>query len=47
VGSGKTRLAATVNYRIGVYEEIDSPYLEGMGDRRSTAMLGLALKAEL
>ncbi|MCF7973144.1 MAG: MipA/OmpV family protein [Phycisphaerae bacterium] len=47
LGSGKTRLAATLAYRIGVYEENDSPYLQGMGDREDTAMLGLAYQAEL
>ena len=47
LGSGKTRLAGTLSYRIGVYEEDDSPYLAGMGDRRDTAMLGLGLQAEL
>jgi outer membrane protein len=47
LGSGKTRMAATLRYRIGVYEERDSDYLEGMGDRRDTAMLGLGLQAEL
>jgi MipA family protein len=47
LGSGKTRLAATLSYRIGVYEESDGSYLTGMGDRRDTAMLGLGLQAEL
>ncbi len=47
LGSGKTRLAATLAYRIGVYDENDSPYLQGMGDRKDTAMLGLAYQAEL
>ena len=47
LGSGKSRLAATLKYRIGVYEEDDSPFLQGMGDRRDTAMLGLAYQAEL
>jgi outer membrane protein len=47
LGSGKTRLAATLAYRIGVYDENDSPYLHGMGDRKDTAMLGLAYQAEL
>lgn len=47
LGSGKTRLAGTLEYRIGVYEEDDSRFLRGMGDRRDTAMLGLALQAEL
>lgn len=46
-GSGKTRLAATLSYRIGVYDEEDSAYLTGMGDRRDTALLGLGLQAEL
>jgi len=47
VGSGKLRLAATGNYRIGVYEEDESDFLEGMGDRKDTLMAGLALQAEL
>ena len=47
VGSGKVRLAAAGTYRLGVYEEDDSDYLEGMGDRDSTFMAGLALQAEL
>lgn len=47
VGSDRLRLAATASYRIGVYEEDDSPYLAGMGDRDSTMMLGLALQIEL
>jgi outer membrane protein len=47
VGTGKLRLAAAGSYRIGVYEEDDSDYLAGMGDRDDTFMAGLALKAEL
>ena len=47
IGSGKLRLAATGRYRIGVYEEDDSDFLLGMGDRDDTFMAGLALKAEL
>ena len=47
VGSGKLRLAATGKYRIGVYEEDQSDFLEGMGDREDTFMAGLALQAEL
>ncbi|BCS96287.1 hypothetical protein DSLASN_19190 [Desulfoluna limicola] len=47
VGSGKLRLAATGNYRMGVYEEDESDFLEGMGDRKDTFMAGLALQAEL
>lgn len=47
VGSGKLRLAAVSEYRIGVYDEDDSAILTGMGDRESTFMAGLALQAEL
>jgi len=47
VGTGKLRLAATGSYRIGVYDENDSDYLQGMGDRESTFMAGLAIQAEL
>lgn len=47
LGSGTMRLAATGTYRIGVYEEDDSDFLKGMGDRESTFMAGLALLAEL
>jgi outer membrane protein len=46
-GSGKLRLAATAEYRIGVYEEDESDYLSGMGDAESTVMAGLALQVEL
>jgi len=47
VGTGKLRLAAAGTYRQGVYDENDSEYLRGMGDRDSTFMAGLALQAEL
>jgi outer membrane protein len=47
VGTGKVRLAASGRYRLGVYDEDDSDYLEGMGDRDSTFMAGLSLQAEL
>ena len=47
VGSNKLRLAATAKYRIGAYEESESDYLTGMGDRKDTVMAGLALQAEL
>ncbi len=47
VGSGKLRLAATGRYRIGVYNEDDSDFLQGMGDRSSTFMAGLAIRARL
>ena len=47
VGTGKLRLAATGRYRIGVYNEDDSEFLTGMGDRENTFMAGLAIQAEL
>ncbi len=47
VGSGMLRLAGTLSYRIGVYEESDSPFLAGLGDRKSAIMVGLAMEAEL
>ncbi|MFT4520990.1 MAG: outer membrane protein [Halioglobus sp.] len=47
VGTGKLRLAVAGSYRLGVYDEDDSDYLNGMGDRDSTFMAGLALQAEL
>ena len=47
VGSDDLRLALTGQYRIGVYEEDESDFLEGMDDRDSTFMAGLALQAEL
>lgn len=47
VGSGKLRLAATGTYRMGAYEEDESDFLEGMGDRKSTFMAGLAVQTEL
>jgi outer membrane protein len=46
-GSGKLRLAAIGRYRIGVYDEEDSDFLQGMGDREDTFMAGLAIQAEL
>lgn len=46
-GSGQVRLAATGKYRIGVYEEDESDFLEGMGNRKDTFMAGLALQVEL
>ena len=46
LGSKNLRLAATLKYRMGVYEEADSDFLLGMEDRKSTLMGGLALKAE-
>lgn len=47
VGSGDVRLALTGQYRIGVYEENDSPFLEGLGDRENTFLAGLALQVEV
>lgn len=46
-GSGKLRLALAGQYRIGVYQEEDSPVLAGMGDRENTFLAGLAIQAEL
>lgn len=45
-GTGKWRLAVSASYRIGVYEENDSPALGGLGDRDSTLMAGLGLRYE-
>ena len=47
VGEGKLRLAASATYRIGAYEEDDSPVLEGLGDRESTLLAGLGLRYDL
>ena len=47
LGRKRVRLGAVAAYRIGAYKEDDSPYLAGMGDRDSTLMAGLGLRAEL
>ena len=47
LGTGRWRLAASASYRIGVYEESDSPALVGLGDRDSTLMAGLGLRVEI
>ncbi len=47
IGTGKVRIAATGSYRMGVYEEDDSDFLAGLGDRKDTLMAGLAIEAEL
>lgn len=47
LGSGRWRLAASASYRIGTYEESDSPILSGLGDRDSTLMAGLAFRLEM
>ncbi|MEX1196243.1 MAG: MipA/OmpV family protein [Pseudohongiellaceae bacterium] len=41
------RLAAQADLRLGAYEESDSPWLEGLGDRKTSVMGGLALTYEL
>lgn len=41
------RLAATARYRLGAYDEEDSPWLEGMGDRKDSLFAGLALQTRL
>ncbi len=46
-GSGKLRLAAAAEYRIGAYEESDSDYLQGLGDRDDTLMAGLGVQYEI
>ena len=46
-GSGRWRLALSASYRLGVYEENDSPALAGMGDRDSTLMAGAGFRAEV
>lgn len=46
-GTGWWRLAASASYRIGVYEEDDSPALAGMGDRDGTLMAGLGMRFEI
>ncbi|MFK8015628.1 MAG: MipA/OmpV family protein [Gammaproteobacteria bacterium] len=46
-GGGRVRVAAVANYRVGAYEEDDSPVLAGMGDRDGTLMAGLGVNADL
>ncbi|MDO3722087.1 MipA/OmpV family protein [Marinobacter sp. chi1] len=43
LGSDDLRLALTASYRVGAYEEKDSPVLAGLGDRDSTLMAGFGL----
>ncbi len=45
-GSGDFRLALSATYRIASYDEADSDFLEGLGDRKSTFMLGPSLVYE-
>lgn len=46
-GSGKFRLAAVLSYRMAVYEDDESDFLDGMDERKSTMMAGLAVQSEL
>lgn len=46
LGSEELRLAITASYRVGAYEEDDSDFLRGLGDRDSTLMAGLGLVYE-
>lgn len=43
----KARLAATARYRLGAYDEDDSHFLDGMGDRKDSLFGGLALQGLL
>ncbi len=43
-GSGNTRLAATLAYRMGVYDADENSSLAGMADRKGTAMAGLRMQ---
>lgn len=47
VGSGRLRLAAAAEYRIGAYEESDSDFLSGLDDREDTLLGGLGLQYEI
>lgn len=47
VGSDRLRLALAAEYRIGAYEEDDSPVLAGLGDREDTLLAGLGLQYEI
>ena len=46
LGSDTLRLALTATYRVGAYEEDDSPVLEGLGDRDSTLLAGVGVVYE-
>lgn len=47
VGSGDVRLALAAEYRIGSYEEDDSDFLAGLGDREDTLIAGLGLQYQM
>ena len=46
-GSDTLRVALAAEYRVGVYEEADSPALAGLGDRENTLLAGLGLQYEM
>jgi len=46
-GSDRLRLALAAEYRVGAYEEADSPFLAGLGDRENTLLAGLGLQYEI
>lgn len=46
-GSERLRLALAAEYRVGVYEEADSPALAGLGDRENTLLAGFGLQYEI
>ncbi|WP_237059090.1 MipA/OmpV family protein [Microbulbifer sediminum] len=46
LGSDDLRVALSASYRVGAYEEDDSDFLKGLGDRDSTLMAGLGLVYE-
>lgn len=46
-GTGRWRIAGVASYRIGVYEEDDSPTLAGLGNREDTLMAGLGFRYEI
>ena len=46
LGSDTLRLAVTATYRVGAYEEDDSPMLVGLGDRDSTLLAGVGVVYE-
>jgi outer membrane protein len=47
VDFGDFSLAATTSYRFGAYQEKDSPYLHGMGNRDDTLFGGVTLQFKL
>ena len=46
-GSDRLRVALAAEYRVGAYEENDSPVLAGLGDRESTLLAGVGLQYEI